>query len=175
MCHHCSVHFKNCLFIIYFCLCWVSAAAHELFLVSAGSGYSSFCCTGFSLRWLLLLQSEHGNSRAPGLNSRGSQALEQGLSSCATWASLLPGMCNPFSRASSHWDDLNHMATSEFKEGCGIWSSSVPRKKDKTYFHSVPTSIYLPCPSPLILLFHSTGSYISPSFITFACFLLAQI
>ena len=106
---------------------------------------------------------EHSNSRAHGLNSCGSQPLEQGLSSCGTWASLLLSMWNPFSSASSHWDDLNHMATSEFKEGCGIWSSSVPGKKDKIYFHSVPTSIYLPCPSPLILLFHSTGSYFSPS------------
>ena len=143
---------------------------HELFLVSASGGYSSLRCTGFSLWWVLVLQSTVTLDRAHGLNSCGSQALEQGLSSCGTWALLLLSMWNPFSRASSHWDDLNHMATSEFKEGCGIWSSSVPRKKDKIYFHSLPTSIYLPCPSPLILLFHSTGSYFSPSSFTFTFF-----
>ena len=46
------------LFIYYlFFLCWVFVAVHELFLVSASGGYSSLRCTGFSLWWVLVLQS----------------------------------------------------------------------------------------------------------------------
>ena len=47
--------FKNKL-TIYFWLCWVFVAVHRLSLVEAsGSYYSSFCCTGFTLWWLLRL------------------------------------------------------------------------------------------------------------------------
>ena len=42
---------------IYFWLCWVFVAARGLSLVAASGGYSSLQCAGFSLRWLLLLQS----------------------------------------------------------------------------------------------------------------------
>ena len=41
---------------IYFWLCWVFVAVSGLFLVAASGGYSSLWCTGFSLLWLLLLQ-----------------------------------------------------------------------------------------------------------------------
>ena len=44
-------------FKIYFWLCWVFIAAHGLSLVVASGGYFSLQCEGFSLRWLLLLQS----------------------------------------------------------------------------------------------------------------------
>ena len=47
-------------------------------------------CVGFSLRWLLLLQST--GSRLMGFNSCGSQALECRLSSCGTQAEVLRGM-----------------------------------------------------------------------------------
>ena len=43
---------------IYFWLHWVFVAAHRLSLVAASGGYSSFWCTSFSLRWLLVV--EHG-------------------------------------------------------------------------------------------------------------------
>ena len=42
---------------IYFWLRWVSVAVRGLSLVSVSRGYSSLPCAGFSLRWLLLLQS----------------------------------------------------------------------------------------------------------------------
>ena len=44
-------------FLIYFWLHWVFVAACGLSLVAASGGYSSLRCTGFSLRWLLLLWS----------------------------------------------------------------------------------------------------------------------
>ena len=42
---------------IYFWLRCVFIAAHGLSLVAASGGYSLLRCTGFSLRWLLLLRS----------------------------------------------------------------------------------------------------------------------
>ena len=66
--------FLNFLFI-YFWLRWVFVAARGLSLVEANRGYSSLWCTGFSLRWLLLLQ------------STGSRHV--GFSSCGTWAQQL--------------------------------------------------------------------------------------
>ena len=53
-------------------------------------GYSSLWCAGFSLRWLLLLQST--GSRHMGFSSCGSRALERRLSSCGSRAYLLRGM-----------------------------------------------------------------------------------
>ena len=71
--------FLNYLFI-YFWLCWVFIAARGLSLVMASRGYSLLWCSGFSLRWLLLLRSM--GSRHAGFSSCGSQALERRLSSC---------------------------------------------------------------------------------------------
>ena len=73
---------------LHFCLllCWVFAAARRLSLVAVSRGYSLLCCAGFSLRWLLLLQSMH--SRCFGFSGCGSWALEGQLSGCGTWASL---------------------------------------------------------------------------------------
>ena len=67
------VFFFN-LFILFICfwLCWVFVAARGLSLVAASEGYSSLQCAGFSLQWLLLLQ------------STGSRRM--GFSSCGTWA-----------------------------------------------------------------------------------------
>ena len=65
------------LFIFYFCF-WlhrVFVAARGLSLVAASGGYSSLRCVGFSLRWLLLLQS---------MGSR-----RTGFSSCGMWAQYL--------------------------------------------------------------------------------------
>ena len=60
---------------ILFWLCWVFIAVCGLSLVVASRGYSSLLCAGFSLRWLLLLQ------------SRGSRCM--GFSSCSTRAQQL--------------------------------------------------------------------------------------
>ena len=60
---------------IYFWLRWVFVAACRLSLVVASRGYSLLRCTGFSLRWLLLLR------------SMGSKCT--GFSSCGTWAQQL--------------------------------------------------------------------------------------
>ena len=60
------------LFIIYFWLRWVFIAAHRLSLVVASGSYSSLQCAGFSLQWLLLLQSM--GSRHAGFSSCGTRA-----------------------------------------------------------------------------------------------------
>ena len=70
--------FKINLFIllfVYFWLRWVFVAMCGLSLVAASGGYSSLWCVGFSLQWLLLLQ------------STGSRCA--GFSSCGTWAQQL--------------------------------------------------------------------------------------
>ena len=69
---------------IYFWLRWVFVAAHGTSLVAASGGYSSLWCTGFSLRWLLLLWST--GSRPVGFSSCGMWALERRLSSCGARA-----------------------------------------------------------------------------------------
>ena len=56
---------------IYFWLCWIFVAAHRLSLVVATGGYSWLQCTGFSLKWLLLLQSM--GSRCMGFSSCNTQ------------------------------------------------------------------------------------------------------
>ena len=78
------------LFIYLFRLRWVFVAALRLSLVAASGGYSSLHCTGFSLRWLLLLRST--GFRRAGFSSCASWALECRLSSCGARASLLRGM-----------------------------------------------------------------------------------
>ena len=57
---------------IYFWLHWVFVAACGLSLVVSSGGYSLLRCTGFSLRWLLLLRSM--GSRRAGFSSCGSRA-----------------------------------------------------------------------------------------------------
>ena len=63
------------LFIFYFWLCCIFVAACGLSLVAVSGGYSSSRCVGFSLWWLLLLQST--GSRHAGFNS------------CGRWASAV--------------------------------------------------------------------------------------
>ena len=67
-----------CYLFIYFWLHWVFVAVRGLSLVAASGGYSSLQCEGFSLWWLLLLQ------------STGSRCM--GFSSCDSQAQLLRGM-----------------------------------------------------------------------------------
>ena len=76
---------KKFYLFIYFWLRWVFVAAPGLSLVAVSGGYSSLGYTGFSLRWLLLLQSTTG-SRRVGFSSCGSRALERRLSSCGSRA-----------------------------------------------------------------------------------------
>ena len=57
---------------IYFWLHWVFIAVCGLSLVVASGGYSSLWCAGFSLQWLLLLQST--SSRHIVFSSCGAQA-----------------------------------------------------------------------------------------------------
>ena len=68
---------------IYLWLCWVFVAVCRLSLVAASGDYSSLRCTGFSLRWLLLLQST--SSRRVGFSScgMGSVVVAHGLSCSA--------------------------------------------------------------------------------------------
>ena len=61
-----------CVCVCVFWLHWVFIVARGLSLVVASGGYSSLWCTGFSLRWLLLLQSM--GSRRVGFSSCSTQA-----------------------------------------------------------------------------------------------------
>ena len=70
-----STEHCNCYYffkLIYFWLHWVFVAACGLSLVVASGGYSLLRCAGFSLRWLLLLQSM--GSRHMGFGSCSTQA-----------------------------------------------------------------------------------------------------
>ena len=83
--------YKFIYLFIYLWLHWVFIAACGLSLVVASGSYTSLWCAGFSLWWLLLLQSMGSRHTAlvvvaQGLSSCGSQALEHRLSSCGTWA-----------------------------------------------------------------------------------------
>ena len=60
------------IYLFYFWLRWVFVAAHGLSLVLASRGFSSLQCVGFSLWWLLLLQST--GSRRAGFGSCGTRA-----------------------------------------------------------------------------------------------------
>ena len=62
------------LFIFWLCWGpgWVFVAARGLSLIAASGGYSSLQCAGFSLQWLLLLQST--GSRHAGFRRCGTQA-----------------------------------------------------------------------------------------------------
>ena len=65
-------------FIYLFLAVWgLHCCARGLCLFTVSRGYSSLRCAGFSLRWLLLLQST--GSRRESFSSRGSQALERRL------------------------------------------------------------------------------------------------
>ena len=99
--------FKKNLFIlfIYFWLRWVFIAVCGSYLVAASGGYSSLWCTGFSLRWPLLLQSM--GSRNAGLvvvahrvQSAGSAAVALGPSCSPACGILLTQGLNP---CPLHW------------------------------------------------------------------------
>ena len=64
--------FKIIYLFIYFWLRWVFVAAHRLSLVAASRGSSLLQSVGFSLQWLLLLQST--GSRHAGFSSCGTRA-----------------------------------------------------------------------------------------------------
>ena len=92
------------LFIYLFWLCWIFTAARRLSLVS-WAGVTLSQCTDFSLQWLLLLWGT--GSRAHGLSSCSSRALEHKFSSCGTRA-LLHVACGIFPDQGSnlcllHW------------------------------------------------------------------------
>ena len=64
--------FKDLILFLFFWLSWVFVAALRLSLVVASGGYSSLRCAGFSLWWLLFLQSM--DSRCTGFSSCGTRA-----------------------------------------------------------------------------------------------------
>ena len=63
---------KKKIIYLFIWLRWVFVAAHGLSLVAVSGGYSLLRCAGFSLQWLLLLQS--------------TVSRHAGFSSCDTWA-----------------------------------------------------------------------------------------
>ena len=108
---------------IYFWLRWVFVAAHGLSLVVAGRGYSLLRCAGFSLQWLLLLQST--GSRCVGFSS-GTRAQQLWLAGSRAQTQQLwcTGLVAPRYVGSSRTRDrtrvacigrwiLNHYATRE--------------------------------------------------------------
>ena len=92
----------------------------RLSLVAASRGYSSLPCTGFSLKWLLLLRSS--GSRCVGFSSCGSRALERRLSSWQrTGLAALRHVGSSRTRARTHVPHigrriLNHCTTREVRE-----------------------------------------------------------
>ena len=117
------------LFILFFWLCWVFVAVCRLSLVEASGGYSSLRCTGFSLRWLLLLRSM--GSRHTGFSSD-SWALERRLSSCGSRALVTPRhVGSSQTRARTRVPCigrriLNHCATREAPSLLYLWNSFDP-------------------------------------------------
>ena len=57
-----------------FWLCWIFFAV-QAFSTVASRGYSSFWCTGFSLEWLLLLQSAGSRCMGSGVAAHGLQSM----------------------------------------------------------------------------------------------------
>ena len=101
-----GLHFflNKFIYLFYFWLRWVFVAARGLSLVAASGGYSLLRCAGFSLWWLLLLQST--GSRRTGFSSCGtwaSVAVACGLSSCGMRAQQLwhTGLVAPWHVGSS--------------------------------------------------------------------------
>ena len=66
---------------------------YGLFVFAVSRGYSVVAVLGFSMWWLLLLQST--DSRGVDFSTCGSQALELRLNSCGERAQLLRGMWDP--------------------------------------------------------------------------------
>ena len=115
---------------IYFWLRWVFVAVHGLSLVAVSGSCSSLWCAGFSLQWLLLLQST--GSWHMGFSSCGSRALEHRLSSYGAQAQLLRSMWDlprpglePVSPALA--GRLNHCAPREALAG-GFLTTALPGK-----------------------------------------------
>ena len=80
----CCCCFNLFIHLFNFWPCWVFAAACGFSLVTESGGYSLLPCVGFSLLWLLLLQST--GSRCAGFSSCGLRGLERRLSSCGARA-----------------------------------------------------------------------------------------
>ena len=92
MCLYFTIFLPHSLFS-FFWLHWVSFAARGLSLVVVSGGYSSLRCMGFSLQWLLLLQSTA--TRHVGFNScstRAQQLWHTGQFLCSMWDVPGPGL-----------------------------------------------------------------------------------
>ena len=116
--------FNKFILFIYFWLCWVFVAVHGLSLVAVSGGYSLLRCVGFSLQWLLLLQSM--GSRHTGFSSCGTRAQQLWLAGSRAQAQQLwhIGLVAPWHVGSSWTRDrtcvscigrriLNHCTTME--------------------------------------------------------------
>ena len=112
---------------IYFWLCWVFIAACRLSLLAVSGVYSLLRCAGFSLRWVLLLQST--GSRHVSFSSCGTQAQQSWLTGSRAQARQLWHMGlvalqhvgSSRTRARTHVPCigrriLNHCATREAQE-----------------------------------------------------------
>ena len=116
------------IYFYFFLLHWVFVAACGLSLVAVSGGYSSFQCTGFSLWWLLLLQStgfryadfSSCSTWTQQLWLAGSRAQAQQL--CHTHGLSCSAACGIFPDQGSNpsplhwWQILNHCATREVQD-----------------------------------------------------------
>ena len=100
------------LFILNFWLRWVFVAARGLSLGAVSGGYSSLRCTGFSLQWLLLLQST-------GSSCAGSVVVMHGLNLLRSMWDLPPPGLEPVSPALAG----------------GFLTTAPPGKSPSTYFN----------------------------------------
>ena len=115
--------------LFYFWICWVFIAVQGLFLLGV-SGGCSLRCTGFSLKWLLLLWSIGSRCTAFSSCKRGPSccslwALECGLSICGT------GGLVTLRHVESSWIGVKPVSSAL---AGGFSPTAPPRKSPKKYF-----------------------------------------
>ena len=117
--------FKVIYLFIYFWLRWVFIAARGLSAVAVSGGYSSLLCTGFSLRWPLLL-------RSTGSRCTGSVVVVHGLS-CSAACGIFPAQgSNPCPCIGRQI--LNHCTTREVPTPLNVLAAAISPKV-KVYLH----------------------------------------
>ena len=168
MCHHCSVHFKNYLFI-YFCLCWVFVAVHELSLASASGGCSSWRCTGSHCAGFSYCRAQHlQGTWAPRLWSKGSEVVAYGLHCSQVCEIPFPGHL-PIGMTLTTWLHLNS------KEAVEYGPALCPERRIKFIFvlYLLAFTYHVLLPSYFSFIAQVVISLYLPSLLHF--FFLAQI
>ena len=129
----------NFYLFIYFCLCWILTEPGFI-LVAVHGGYSSLQCAGFSLLWLLLLQSTGSRAQqfqswhegsivlVPRLQSTGSTPVAHGINFSTVWGVFSDPVLN---LCLMHWqadslplrhENENHSVVSDSQGPHGLYS-----------------------------------------------------